>query len=250
MREDEKRWDPTKTLERCSSELSFVKKLGDKLTEEQKQKFQKSFEGLDMEFLLEKAELIKDTMSVILRQKKTSTNPLLQRNIWSSFDAIALHLDYTGFTRVFQEVAPIMFKDTRLDDTNIISLESQLLADYLGDEKEVSEFVLASGDINEVFKIAEKEKQSSCGMPNIARQDFSFKEAFAKFCGRPTGILEVSHHSAAVAKVVAIILIAVVNLAAGALGSATWFTFFGPLVGGLIFVVTIITVLIIGACGC
>jgi hypothetical protein len=243
-----RRWNPDRTFARRRRETVTLRRLQSRLTGQLRRRLRKAVAALDGEFLLEKAEIVKDTTLEILRHRKKTPNTLLQRNLWSSLDAIAFHLDQSGFTRVFQQVAPRLITGTRLDDPDIVSLEWQLTLDYLGlHERSLGKLGLPRREIEAVARMAEREKLGACGLPNITRKDFSFREVFAKFCGRPDGILQEIHHSPQGLKVVALIVIEVLNLVAGVLGVLT---IIGWWLGVGIFIVSTIIVIVVACLGC
>ena len=255
------RADVLKTVQDSLGEGGIMREIGSKLNADQKKKMTRLAKKLDVDFLAEKAELIKDTMAEIVRNRKAGSSPLLQRNIWSSVDAVALHLDQVGFTPVFQSVAARIFKKTPLDDPKIVRFEWQLLRDVLGGEGGVNELGLSLAETHEVLRQAEQEKSRPCGLPKIRRRDFSLKKAFAEACGRPDKILEATHHSVSVYKVIAIAFIFVVNLVAAVVGIAAAIAGLLTGVGGvlglpagaagvLVAVLTLVGAVVVLACGC
>lgn len=251
---DRNRWNAAKVLEKYPGETDLMEKMWSRLSKPEKNALQKAIKKLDANFLLEKAYLIKDTMHEITRNKEAEQNSLLQRNVWSSFDAIALHLDSSGFTRVFQKVFPKLLRRTRLDNPKVATLEWELAKDFLGGGNRFEEFGLHSYDVEEVCKMAEKERSGTCGLPRIAKKGFTFKDTFANFCGRPDKILDVVHHSASVLKIVALIVLEIVNLVVGVLAALSIVV---PLIGiislavGLtVFVVSTIIVIVVACLGC
>ncbi|MBI2371993.1 MAG: hypothetical protein HYV08_17485 [Deltaproteobacteria bacterium] len=229
-------WDPRKTVRRCAREARLLRASGARLTRVEERSMDAAIRRLDQKFLREKAELVRDTMLEILRHRKRTPNTLLQRNIWASLDAIALHLDHAGLTPVFKRVAPKMFRDTRLDSPHVVNFEWQLMRDFLGvNERQAAALGLPKTEIAEVLSYAEEHKAGRCGLPYIASRKFSFQESFRRFCGRPDKILEI-HHSPQAKAAVAIIT-GVVNI-------ITLFGLWG------ITVITVVVLIIIGCAGC
>jgi hypothetical protein len=248
------RWTPVKVLEKFPAETDLFEKMWSRLSKPERNALQKAVKKLDGNFLLEKAHLISDTMREITRTKESEVNLLLQRNVWSSFDAIALHLDSSGFTRVFQKAFPKLLRRTRLDDPKITTLEWELTKDFLGGGNRFEELDLHSYDVEEVCRMAEKERSGACGLPRIAKKGFTFKDTFANFCGRPDKILDVVHHSATVLKVVAIIVLEIVNAVVGVLAALSTVV---PLIGIIslavgitVFVVSTVIVIVVACLGC
>lgn len=234
MKEDS--WDPALSLEKCKDQAEFFKKIDSNFTDEQLTKFSESVKKLDKDFIMEKALIIRDTILEIQRNRKTTRNTLLQRNVWSSLDAIALHFDYSGFTPVFQDIATTLLKkDVRFDNPELLAIEWQLFLDFLGiDENEAKELDLPFSELKTVMEYAEKQKSGVCGLPNISSPEFSFKKAFSKDCARPDQILE--HHSPQSKAVIALI-IGVINI----------ISLFGFPIGT---VITVVMLLIVGCAGC
>ena len=240
-------WNPGKVFDEHRREAKFVEALERKLTPAQKAKLRKAVQRLDTGFLQEKAELLKDDMAKILGERKTTSNDLLQRNVFSALDAIALHLDYSGFTDAFKEVVPSLLKRVRLDDPRLESLEWGLISDFFGGQLKLTGLGLREEDVKEVFRLAEEERSGTCGLPNITRKDFTFKDSFAKFCGRPDKILEVIHHSPGALKVVAVITIEILDLIAGICGVLS---IIGWWLGVVTFVVSTVIVIVVACIGC
>jgi len=229
-------WDPLTSLEKCKDQADFIKKFDSNFTDEQLTKFSEVVKKLDKDFIMEKAFVIKDTMLEIQRNRKTTRNVLLQRNVWSSLDAIALHLDYVGFTPIFQDMATTLLKkDIRLDSPEILAIEWQLFLDFLGiDENEANEIDLPFSEVKTVLEYVEKQKSGHCGLPTISSPEFSFQKAFSKDCARPDQILE--HHSPQ-SKAVVVLVSGIINIIA----------LFGLIP---VTVITVVIMLIAGCAGC
>lgn len=235
--ENLREWNPRESIAKVAGGVDTLEKLEPMFSEEQKKTIVAAIEKLDKEFIVDKVEVIRDTMMEVQRNRKTTPNTLLQRNIWSSFDALALHFDYTGFTNSFQEIVPRYFeKDFHLDDPAIVSVEWQMMLDFLGiDENEAAELDMPFSEITEVMKFAEEEKLGDHGLSYITGPEFSFQKFFSEACGRPDQILEI-HHSPQSKATVAVI-IGVIDIIA---------VFEIP----ILTVVTVIVLLIVLGAGC
>jgi len=251
MRKDKTATKVLKTINKAARKDGILGRFMANLNRSEKQQLQKAFRALDKEFLMEKALLLKDTMSEILLHRNETPNILLQRNVWASLDAMALHLDYTGFTRAFQAAGPKMFRSLRLDDPQIVSLENQLVSDVMGGEAELSRLgLLAPIEVEEVIRYAEKHRSGPHGIRRIVRKGFTFQEAFANSCGRPNEMLDVVIHSPQAAKVVITVVLAIANAIGGIFGAIFAETGIGLLLGGLVFVATLVTIVIVVGVGC
>lgn len=229
-------WDPRKVLRANRREVTAAERLVPKLTPRQRSQLQTVVKKLDRAFVTEKAELIRDTLIEIQRHRNETSNPLLQRSVWSSLDCIALELDRAGFTRVFKEFAPKLFGAIALDSPEFVSLEWRMFLDFLGtDEAGAAELGMPLSEIHEVFHYAEEQKGGPCGLAWIRQPEFSFRASFARFCGRPDQILEI-HHSPQAKATVAIIAGAV-NLVA-----IFWTV--------VISILTAIVITVVGCAGC
>jgi len=185
--------------------------LEHRLTAAERQRFLKARDRLDRAFLFEKCELVLDTMLEIETRRNESTT-LLQRNVWATLDAIALHLDYSGFTSEVTRAASKMLKPERLDDPALMDIEWKgILTALKVDEAEMErKWGIPRYEFDEVAHEAEQSKSGTCGWKNITAKDFTFQNAFAAACGRPDKMLEI-HHSPQSKAFVAIV-IGVINL--------------------------------------
>lgn len=229
-------WSAEPTLRLHRSAATALRQLEAKLTTRQRQQVKQVTRRLDRAFLEEKAELVRDTIAEIQRNKQTTPNVLLQRNVWSSLDTIGMHLDQTGFTSLFKNVAPTLFRDVRLDDPRFVGLEYDLMLSFLGiNENQAAAYDMPRSEFDWIFGFAEAEKKGACGFKYLSSRDFTFKEFFARACGRPDRILEI-HHSPQ-GKATAAIVIGVINIIG-------WFLIF-PLA-----VVTLIVLIVVLCAGC
>lgn len=229
-------WNPGPTLQAHRADVNVLRRLEAKLTGRERQQLKAVVGRLDREFMYEKAELVRDTIVEIQRHKQTTPNTLLQRNVWSSLDALGMHLDQSGFTALFKRIASKLFRDVRLDDPRFVSLEYDLMLSFLGvSPEQAAAYDMPRSEFDWIFGFAEAEKGGACGFKYIARRDFTFKEFFARFCGRPDRILEI-HHSPQ-GKGTAAIVIGVINI-------ISVFKCF-PLA-----VITVIILVILGCTGC
>lgn len=249
MRDRRRTFNPERVIRRHSREADVLRGLRARLTATQHRRLRAACRRLDRAFVLEKAELLKDTVLEIVETRSGRRNRLLQRSVWSSLDALALHMDSTGLTRVFQEVAPRLFRSTPLDDPGIVALEWHLLLDYLGvSPRRAAKLGLPFEGVQSLIRLAEAEKSDTkCGLPKISRKGFSFREVMANCCGRPDKILETYHNP--VSKIVGLIVIEVINVIAGIAGALTAAVVVGWL-GIALFVVSTIIVIVIACKGC
>jgi hypothetical protein len=229
-------WNPRAALQAHPSTVNVLRRLEAKLSGRERRQIKEVVGRLDREFLQEKAELVRDTIVEIERQKHTTPSTLLQRNVWSSLDAIGMHLDQSGFTALFKRVAPKLFGDVRIDDPRFVALEYDLMLSFLGvTPEQAAAYDMPRSEFDWIFGFAEAEKKGACGFKHLARRDFTFKEFFARFCGRPDRILEI-HHSPQ-GKAVATIIVGVVNI-------------IGVFFGYVLTVITVIVLVILGCAGC
>jgi hypothetical protein len=228
--------DLRQLIDLSEEEEEALAQLQARLTGDQRRRFNQLVQKLDRNFITEKAEVVRDTLVEILRNRKTTPNTLLQRNLWSSLDAIALYLDQEGFTKLFKQAAPRLFKKERLDDPVLVGLERKLMLQFLGvQEPEAAELDLPREEFTELVALAEQWKTGKCGLPYISKASFTFKEFFSHFCGRPDKILEI-HHSPQ-AKAGAAVIVGVANIVV--------LFFFWPVT-----ILTVIVMVIIGCSGC
>lgn len=229
-------WNPRSTLQAHRTDVNALKRLEARLTARQREQIREVVGRLDRQFIEEKAELVRDTIVEIQRNKHTTPSTILQRNVWSSLDAIGMHLDEVGFTSLFKGVAPKLFRDIRLDDPRFVGLEYDLMLSFLGvGEDQAAAYDMPRSEIDWIFGFAESEKTGACGFKYMSSREFTFKEFFSRFCGRPDRILEI-HHSPQ-GKAAAAIITGVVNIIA----------IFGvPILTFL----TVVVLIIIGCAGC
>jgi hypothetical protein len=229
-------WNPRPTLQAHRTEVNALKRLEASLTSKQRQQMSEIAGRLDREFIEEKGELARDTILEIQRGKHTTPSTLLQRNVWSSLDAIGMHLDEVGFTSLFKSVAPKLFADVRLDDPRFVGLEYDLMLSFLGvGEEQAAACDMPRAEIDWIFGFAEREKTGACGFKYMSSREFTFKGFFARFCGRPDRILEI-HHSPQ-GKATAAIILGIVNIIA--IFGVVILTFF-----------TVIALIVVGCAGC
>lgn len=237
-------FDPRQTLKKLPREAAHLRRaVYAGLTPRQRQKLRATTAKLNKElnkrFVIEEIELVKDCLLTIGREADKTPNELLQRSVWAALDAVALHLDYSGFTQAFREFAPRAFLGVKLDDPDFVAIEWQATLDYLQmSEAEIQQQLgLNKAELAAVMKEAEDNRNSkTCGLSRIGRKEFSFQSAFEKACGRPVGILE-GHHSPQ-SKVWIAIVVGGLNI----LAVVVW------CVPG--FVITIIVLLILLCVGC
>jgi len=229
-------WSPRSTLQAHRSTVNVLRRLEAKLTPQQRAQLRTVVGRLDRAFIEEKAELVRDTIVEIQRNKQTTPSTLLQRNVWSSLDAIGMHLDETGFTSLFTRVAPKLFRDVRLDDPRFVALEHDLVLSLLGiTADQAGAYDVLRSELDWIFGFTEAEKTGACGFKYLSSRGFTFKEFFARFCGRPDRMLEI-HHSPQ-GKATAAILIGVADCVC-----VFWCI---P-----VMVLTVIALVVVGCAGC
>lgn len=234
-------------IKQASGRGGVVNEWMSRLTAQQRRQLTNVGRKLDVRFLAEKIDLMQDTLVQILERRKETPSTLLQRNLWSSFDAIAMHFDAVGFTPLIQTTAARIATKVRLDDPKLVAFETQLSSIVLDGDARMSSLGIEPIEFEEVLHYAEAHKRKSCGLPKMARKSFTMKGAVAEFCGRPDQMLDVIIHSPQAAKVVIIVVLLVANIAAAVLGLLS---VIGFLLGVVVAVVTVIVIVIIGGCGC
>ena len=229
-------WDPWEAFSPSREEQALLDRVDATVNTQDRRRLKRITRKLDQAFMQEKAELVCDTLVEIQRRRHTTPNTLLQRNVWSSLDVIGMELDRVGFTRWLKDVAPKVVKGLRFDDPALVSVEHKLMLDFLGvSEKRAAKLGLPHSETREVLKYAQEQRSGSCGLSYITSEEFSFREFFRNFCGRPEDILEI-HHSPQSKAAVAVIT-GVVNI-------------IGVFFGGVVTVITILVLIIIGCSGC
>jgi len=230
-------WDPGKVLSSATpKEQDMLDRLDATLTTAERRRLRRIAGKLDQAFIQEKAELVRDTIMEIQRKRRKTPNTLLQRNVWSSLDVIGMELDRVGFTRWLKDVTRKVVKGTRLDDPAIVSLEHKLMRDFMGvTETQAAKLGLPLSETQEVLEYAQKQRTGRCGLSYITSEEFSFRQFFRDFCGRPDQILEIHHSPQAKAGVA--LVVGVVNIV-------------GVFFGWVLTVITVIMLIIIGCSGC
>ena len=236
-----------KTIRKFSGKRDVLPRMAANLTRQQKQRLQNAFKRLDKDFLLDKAKLLNDSVLELWEHRKRTPNALLQRNIWATLDALGLHLDAAGYSPVFRTAGPAIFKNISLQDQDVVSLEWQLARDVF-EESELTRLAIGYIEFEEVMAYAEKHRSE--GFRKLRRKGFSFKQAFGEACGRPDKILDVIIHSPQAVKIIAVIVLAIVNVLAAAAGAGLIETIIGALAGALIFLITLVLVYVVSNTGC
>ena len=230
-------WDPREVLLHSSrEEQALIDRVEAALTAEDLKHLQSIAQTLDQADIQDKAKLVGDTLMEIQRMQHETPNTLLQRNVWSSLDVMAMELDRVGFTAWLKDVAPKVVAGLRLDNPALVSLEHKLMLDFLGiTEKEAAKLKLPHSETREVLEYAEKHRSGACGLSYITSEEFSFREFFRNFCGRPDQILEI--HNSPQSKATVAIITGVVNIV-------------GAFFCWPITVITVIVLIIVGCAGC
>ncbi|MFH1069527.1 MAG: hypothetical protein V1794_07875 [Candidatus Glassbacteria bacterium] len=232
----QKLWDPCKGLKPDHKEQALIDQIDSTLTAQDRRRLQRITQKIDRQFLQEKAELVRDTLLEVQRNRNKTPNTLLQRNVWSSLDVIGMELDRSGFTGWLKDVAPKVVDGLRLDNPELVDLEHRMMLDFLGvKERQAEKLGMPHDETKEVLKYAEKNRSGKCGLPYITSEKFSFREFFRDFCGRPDRILEI-HHSPQSKATVAIVT-GIVNI-------------IGVFFGYVLTVLTVIVLIIVGCAGC
>jgi hypothetical protein len=259
LERDAARESVLKTLERSFQRGGIINEIASRLDPGQKRRLTGLSKTLDLEFIRDKAELVQETMVEIISQREENPNYLLQRHVWASLDAIALHLDHVGFTRVFQSIAQTIFTELSLDDPRIVTFEWDLLLNVLGGERRLDQLGLTLTETQELLMHAEQEKGQACGIPRISQREYSLRAALADACGRPDEMIEQPHHS--VGKVIAMAVSLAINFVAAVIGIVAAVAGFLTGLGGIfglpagaagviVAIVTLVIAMVLLACGC
>jgi hypothetical protein len=227
-----------KTMEKASAKNGVLDQVLSSLNQREKRQLAKAAKSLDLGFLEEKVDLIKDTMVEIAIHRDSTPNALLQRNVWASLDAVALHLDYAGFTGALQLVAPKIFRDLPFDDPALVALEYSLMTDLMGKDELAKVGLLGRAEVEEVFHYAEKQRKE--GLRDISRKNATMLNTFRNACGRPDKILDVIIHSPQAWKVVICVISICANAAALIAGLGLAETILLGLLGAAVCVVTVV----------
>ena len=159
MKQDRRAAKMVKTMEKASAKNGIIDQVLSNLNQREKRELTKAAKAVDWEFLVEKVDLIKDSMVEIAIHRDTTPNALLQRNVWASLDAVALHMDGAGFTDALQLVAPKIFRDLPFDDPALVALEYGLMTDYMGKDGLARVGLLGRVEVEEVIHYAEKYRE-------------------------------------------------------------------------------------------
>lgn len=238
MRQNRRAAKMIKTMEKASAQNGIIDRVLSNLNQREKRQLTKAAKAVDWEFLEEKVDLIKDTMIEIAIHRETTPNALLQRNVWASLDAVALHMDYAGFTDALQLVAPKIFRDLPFDDPDLVALEYGLMSDYMGKDGLARVGMLSRVEVEEVFHYAEKHRKE--GLRDLSRKKATMLNAFRNSCGRPDKILDVVIHSPQAWKVVVCIISICVNAFALGVGLGLVETVIGALIGAAVCILTVV----------
>lgn len=147
---------------------------------------------LNRPFLEQQATLARDLVLDVLENKRDRTNALKQRSAWAAMDAIAIHLDETGFTAVFQKVAAKMFAKQSLADPALVGIETALIQGFCGlNETRAKKLGLGAADLERAMALAEDHRLQADGLRRLTSSKFTAYRGVQEACGRPVGILEV-----------------------------------------------------------
>jgi hypothetical protein len=209
------KWN-SKPIKKDASVRKLEKRLTAGMTAVKQRRWAKAVKSLDGAFLKEKAEVITESVLEVYRNRRNSPNELLQRNIWGCLDAVALHLDASGFSAAFRDLVPLMLRDVSLIDPVAMDYEYSLVTGMLGySEKEASKNGLGRKEFDSLMNVAEKFRCGKIGLRAFVKNDFSFLSASTNACGRSTSMLK-SHTlpGTIVPKLIPSIIVGVLNLVA------------------------------------
>jgi hypothetical protein len=210
------------------------------MTAPQRAALQRAIRALDRPFVEEKCQLAIDTALEIQRLGTLKRTALLQRNLWSSLDALAMHFDEVGFTGPFCAAAANVLGKLKFTDPAVGDAEYRIVKAVLGGRSARARRVgMDRAKFDMVMKLAERYRAGRHGTKNISRKNFSFASAARNACNRPLGVLSV--HFAGAAGVVKVPIAVIM----GAANIATLFVGWWPVT-----VVTIGVLLVIWAAGC
>jgi len=183
-------WNPRKIIKDHDRDLTRLA-LGKNISSTLSTKLSATLKRLNKDFLEEQATLIKDLAFDILENRRDRADALKQRSLWAAVDAIAIHLDETGFTPVFRQVAGRMFTRQSLADPAIVALETELIQAFAGSKERAQKFGLGAAELATAMSIAEKYKAGEQGIIYLTSPTFTFHGAMARACGRPDKLHEV-----------------------------------------------------------
>jgi hypothetical protein len=182
--------NPSKTIKDHNKDLQRLA-LGKNLSPALSNKLGEAAKRLDKDFLEEQAALVRDLIFDSLENRDDRSDALKQRSAWAAIDGIAMHLDATGFTPVFRQIAGKMFAKQSLADPVIVSLETELIQGFAGGKERAQKFGLGTSDLSTAMSIAEKYKSGKKGLAYLTSPKFTFRGAMAQACGRPDKLHEV-----------------------------------------------------------
>ena len=210
------------------------------MTAPQRAALQRAIRALDRPFVEEKCRLAIETALEIQRLGTLKRTALLQRNLWSSLDALAMHFDDVGFTGPFCAAAANVLGKLKFTDPAVGDAEYRIVKAVLdGGGARARRGGMDRAKFDMVMKLAERYRAGRHGIGNISRRTFSFASAARSACNRPLGVL--SMHFAGAAGVVKVPIAVIM----GAANIATLFVGWWPVT-----VVTIGVLLVIWAAGC
>ncbi len=207
------------------------------LTRRQQSAFQKAVRALDRGFVEEKCNLAIDTaLAIEERDGSPKRTALLQRNLWATLDALALHLDGRGFTGPFRDAAAAELKKLQITDPEVLEAEYGIVSRFLGPKRR-----LDRKRFEAIAGLAEEYRLGRHGVKNLKRRGFSFESAMATACHRPLGVLDRHRFKSPVilaSKVPIAVFVGAANIA------TLWFGWWP------VTVVTVVILVIILAAGC
>ena len=205
---------PAQKRETEATIAAVDKRIRALLSPAQRRAMQGAIKKLDREFVEETCHLAIDTALEIERIGSPRRTALLQRNLWASLDALALHLDASGFTAAYRDAAKTVLREVKFTDRDVLDAEFQLVNRALRARPGAAR---KNGIDREKFglvmKLAERHRRGRHGLVNLSRSSFSMKSAAATACHRPLGVLDA--HRVGVASLVKVpiaVVLGVVNV--------------------------------------
>lgn len=193
MTEQARDWHPEEIVAKHRKIGPSLDTLEAHLTSKHRASFEVVLGRLDRDFVVGQTELIRDLLLDVGHENHA--NPLLERSVWSALDGLAIHLDESGFTAVFRDMAATLFSDTPLNEPAFVAVETEVVHSFIGGlESEVS--------VSHLLSVAESHRHGEHGLAEITDSKFTFRAGMQRACARRDGLRTVH---AAIAKWVPLI---------------------------------------------
>jgi hypothetical protein len=153
-------------------------------------RFEKAKASLDLASVLERCDLLLETVGTVTRTPLSSANRLFQKNAWAIVDSLARDLDACGFSRIFRSLAPGLVTQVPLDDPGFIHAEWNLLR-IVGRPGQTKSKILSPDNCARAFVLAQQENVARKALAQVfAVADFSLLGLVRSGCGRPDRLLQ------------------------------------------------------------